>query len=415
MSQRPPDSVPSPSRVTSETTDDPASVDLDEVLRPHATRRRRAVQAGSVVALLLVVVWALLRGVVPSLPGSASTTPSGGAPIPPTVVIAANISFGVVTLNGKQLAGSLPVVTTTAFRMGANVVTLSAPPFQPHTCTISVSGPGPTIGQAWVGGGVGCSFGTGVTYYVHGADLTPDFAVVISLDSTDLPSDQAAQAYATTTQAIAAVPPPTIIPSGQYYAVGLDAQGHLIARQAATPLQADVLVGAPDPQEQTGACSAQRLCATYPGYLAELAGETAPAGRRAWEVAVGLTLSWRYTSPAGAVTRSPQLPFSTTIQLVLTQDPSTGAWSVFVPPSAPVGGSGGTGASLPTLGDQFAYGLCDIGAQLVGVQGQNTYGTGVSLNQGVAGCEIHALAASSSATVLGTFLWRFGVLLAVDN
>lgn len=398
--------------MTSETPDDPTSVDLsvdlDEVLRPRGSLRRRAVQAGSVVALLLVVVWTLLRGVAPS----------GVAPSPPpTVVIAANVSFGVVTLNGNKLAGSLPILITTAFRSGANVVTLSAPPFQPHTCTVRVSGNVPVIGQT--DSQSGCGIAPGSTYRVNGAAATPTFTVVFSLDSTDLPSEQSAQAYATAIQAIAAVPLHTVIPSGQYYAAGLDPQGHLIARQAATPLQATVLVGVPDPQVHPGWCSMHVACAGPAAIvIGQLAAQPGLAGQRIWAVDVGVTLSWRYTSPTGTVTRSPQMPLSTSIQLFLKADQPTGTWSVLVLPAALVAGTSGnsaTGPDLPSLSDQLRYGLCDIGTQLVAPQGVFSVEAGVLQNQGVAGCENQALPGGSSSNELGTFLWRFGVLLAVDK
>ena len=419
MSQWPLDpsplSRPNPNRTPLEPTD-PTGMELDEVLRPRTSRRHRAVQVGSVLAVLIVVVWALLRGVAPSLPGSASRAPSVTS-FSPTVAITANISSWVatVTVNGRKLTGSLPLLTINVFHEGANVVTLSAPPFHLHSCSVDLSSSGQTSGSS------GCNVGSGsTTYHVNGVDVTPVFSVEFAFDSTDLPSDLAASAYHTAAQAIAAAQLHTVVPSGQYYATGLDSKGHLITRQAATPLRADVHFGAPDPQNPNcaGPCGAHMLGAfpLDPG----IALPDSQVGQRLWSVYTFLTQSWRYTAASGVVTVSPQLPFIASIQLILTydHDPNTRGWSVLSLSSSPVsatGATGATGPSLPTFTDQLSSSLCQIGTDLVTAlaQNQNGIGTGTPQNLGVAGCEIQLLTADGSTQ--GTFLWRFGMLLVMDK
>jgi hypothetical protein len=135
-------------------------------------------------------------------------------------------------------------------------------------------------------------------------------------------------------------------------------------------------------------------------------------------VYTGLTLSWRYTSPSGMVAVSPNLPFNPSVQLalilVLIYDTTTRSWSVLSQPPSPVGG---TGASLPTLSDQLVSNLCNVGSSLVVALSRDQTGVATDMpqNQSVAGCEIQLLSADSATTVQGTFLWRFGVLLAVDK
>lgn len=418
MSQRPldpsPDPVPLLSPRPNDTipnTTDLTSVDLDEVLRPHTSRRGRAIQAGGVLAVLLAVIWALLRGVASFLPGSTASAPSITS-FSPAIVITSNISFGgvTVTINGRRLTSSLPLLTY-AFHKGTNVVTLSAPPFHPHSCSIDWSSSGLTLlNSLW------CGIRNGGTYHIHGTTVSPAIIVEVDLDSSDLPSDLAARAYDAAAQALAAAPLHTMVPSSQYYAAGVDRQGHLIVRQAATSLQADVLVSIPDPRNGTGPCSGQMLCAAPLD-----PSVTVPVGQRIWSVYTFLAMSWRYTSPSGAVTVSPRLLFHTSTQFLLTYESSTRTWSVLSPwfvigGTSPAGATGATGPGLPTLSEQLASGLCDVGTQVLSAvaQSQNSDGIATPHNQSVAGCQIQLLSADGS-TIEGTFLWRFGVLLAVDT
>ncbi len=247
------------------------------------------------------------------------------------------------------------------------------------------------------------------------------------MDGSDLPSDLAAQAYATAGQALTTASLHTVVPTGQYYATGMDPQGHLLARLATTPLQAEVRFALPtSPTGPTGAtdpCGGSMLC----GGLPFNPGITLPAGQWIWSVAIAaFTASWRYTSHSGTVTMSPSLLSPTGTQLLLTYDPSTREWSIIAQP--PATGSpgtagtpsptGGAGPGSPSLVDLLTPGLCEIGSEQVDAQaqaqGETSYGTSISQDRGVAGCEIQVLTGNSS-TLHGTFLWRFGVLLAVDK
>ncbi|HEV2458639.1 MAG TPA: hypothetical protein VGS80_09760 [Ktedonobacterales bacterium] len=44
-----------------------------------------------------------------------------------------NVTFGTLTVNGHTVQGAPPLVTH-LFHVGTNVVTLTAPPFEAHTC-----------------------------------------------------------------------------------------------------------------------------------------------------------------------------------------------------------------------------------------------------------------------------------------
>src|SRR5215469_1880084 len=87
-------------------TTDPATVDLDDeavVLRPRVSVRRRAAQGGAVLAVVIIVVVALLLhslGLARQGTASASAT---ATPLPPTVLIDSNVTFGTLTVNGHTL------------------------------------------------------------------------------------------------------------------------------------------------------------------------------------------------------------------------------------------------------------------------------------------------------------------------
>jgi hypothetical protein len=91
-------------------------------------------------------------------------------------------------------------------------------------------------------------------------------------------------------------------------------------------------------------------------------------------------------------------------------------WSV-VSPSSPTGMQDPLTQPWP---GQLTADVCEVGATLVDdmAQAQNpSSGSGLSVpnDRGVAGCEIQVVQGPIGSTVLGTFLWRFGVLLAVDK
>jgi hypothetical protein len=243
-------------------TTDQAVLDLDEeaAVRSRVSPHRRAAQTGIVLAVVLVVVGLLLHSLGPAPRGTASLL-SSPTPTPSTVVIMSNVTFGTLTVNGHTVQGAPPLVTH-LFHVGTNVVTLTAPPFEAHTCRFLFPSEQPSSSET------GCEFsGYSGTFDVGGGTVAPDELVDIGLDDTDLPPDLAASAVGVVTQAVTAVPLHSVVPTGQYYATGSDAHGHIAARRAVTPVQAAVLVSL-TPPSTSGFCGGQQqLCGAtlFPG------------------------------------------------------------------------------------------------------------------------------------------------------
>jgi hypothetical protein len=364
-------------------------------------------QAGLVLAVLFVVVGLLLHSTGPAQPERASAHLTATS-IPPTVVIDSNVTLGTVTVNGHVLAGAPPLLVPRLFHAGTNIVTFAAPPFALHTCRIG-----------WVAtqvvGDPGCAIGTGRPYRIAGALVTPIFYVTVLLDSSDLPTDRAHSAYALVTQTIAAVQLHTEVPAGHYYATGLDTQGHVLARRATPAIAAEVRFVTADPRSNS-ACPERVLCAAPLDARLSL-----PPGQRIWSVLAGVTLYWRFTAPsalAGTVIEPPGWPLVTGVQLLLADDAGLGGdWRV-IAPAYPATVQVVT--RLQPVADQLTAGLCPLGSSLVGklAQGQAGAWLFISSDQGVAGCAIQLRSGdpnATAATVQATFLWRFGVLLAVDR
>jgi hypothetical protein len=396
MDERPDESPALPSAPASGTTD-PAVAELDgEVVRRHSSVRLCAVQGGVVLLVVLVVVGLLLHSIGPSQQGTAVVLPT---PVPPAVVIASDVNFGAVTLNGKVLPGAPPLATRT-FHHGLNVVTLTAPPFGRRTCRFDWEGPQPTAED-------GCYTNLGYyTYLIDGMEVTPPFSVSIDLDSTHLPSDLAASAGAVAWRAISAVHAPTMVPAGQYYATGTDSQGHISARRATTSLQADLVFAAS--ARASGFCRVELVCA---GADFEQRIATA-AGQRLWSVFADVTVAWHYTAAGGTVTSSSDLPLASPASLLLAYD-GGGGWTFE---------SALLSAALqePQLAYQLTAEVCPTGWNLViTVLGQNglsrnSYTIATQNDHGAAGCEIQ-VEGLNGINDKSTFLWRFGVLLAVDR
>jgi hypothetical protein len=390
-----PDEPPMLPRTAAPSTTDLTVVDLDEVVRPRVSVRRRAAQVSIVLAVAVVVVGLLLHSVGPFQQGTASLLPSP-TPTPATVVIESNVTFGTLTVNGQPLTGAPPRVTR-LFHVGTNVVTLAAPPFHPHTCHILL----PSTQHS---DELGCrsSRPVGSSVEVHGVSVVPDFLVDLELGSTDLPPDLAASALAAALQAVAAIRPQTVVPAGQYYATGQDAHGYITARRATVPLPAELRV-------DLVSCGASQFCPSPLDPRLVVASD-----QHIWSVGLDPIAGWRFTLPQGQpAVLSPTVAIGGLPLQLLLADDGAGGWSVVSLISGLVPGQEGT----VSLEEQLTAALCQVGISLLEGQMQAQLSSGYSptapYQRGVEGCMIQLLNATGS-TVLGTFLWRFGVVLAVD-
>jgi hypothetical protein len=114
----------------------------------------------------------------------------------------------------------------------------------------------------------------------------------------------------------------TLVPVGDYFATGLDAQGQIRSQRAVAPLQADVL---PTPTDLfsgggTFCTDASAGCVLPPNPT------TGGQLGRAWAVAAGMTLAWQFTASDGHVYHA--APYQVgSVRLVLTYDTYVG-WTL---------------------------------------------------------------------------------------
>jgi hypothetical protein len=377
-------------------------VDLEEALRPRVSPRTRAAQVGVVLAGMLVVVLVIVglqRGGEPFQQRTAALL-SSPTPTNPTFVIASNVNFGALTVNGYVLKDSPPVATR-LLHEGTNVVTLSAPPFGQRTCRFWY-----TTYQLYssyqLSSDTRCSLSNSdhSAFAVRGVSMTPDLILDIELNGEDLPPTLASSASRAAQQAVAAAQPQTMVPSGQYYATGQDAQGHISSRRATAPLHAQMLLA-------LGGCGSSQFCPLPLDPRLAFA-----PGQHIWSVGLLLTARWRFTPSAGPAVYSPTAPLMLPLQIFLDEE-GAGGWNVLtLLPSIT------TVLGLATLADQLTAALCQVGVDLLAelLQAQNLSGSDftVASNQSVEGCAIQLLQGPSASTAQGRFFWRFGVLLAVD-
>lgn len=377
--------------------------DLDAVLARRASPRRRLVQLGIIIVPILVAASLVLRGTLPAPPSSSTyvAVPTW-TPYPIPITLTSNVSFGTLTLNGKQLAGPPP--RDIALRPGNNVITLTAPPFPTQTCVVQ----GPLIvsgSQAIFGSTSTCQISSegdagGIPTHVY-------VALMLSGDALSPDLRESAQALVTRTLGIAS-PLTATVPIGDYYAAGMNGQGVPNARQAAVPLTATFTETLMDSTAIASATAAYPF--PYECSSALCAGgydPSQPLPSHVWLVNVQTMFRWYFTTPSGLLAGSLVLPAPElrTLALIYTPDAGWQAAEPWPPTSDP---------------NQGSSDLCQAGMNVLG-QAMSTQGGlqgGIETDQanptadGVRGCSFHII---NQGNTIGTFIWRFGVLLAVDD
>jgi hypothetical protein len=348
----------------------------------------------SLLALALLV-GVLLRASIQAFPAPATVTP---VPIPlGPVVLRSNVSYGRVTLNGRQLSGSWPLVST--FRTGMNVLTLSAAPFALQTCRV-------TWPAAQVRSGACETDRSGLTYTINGRVVKSVLVVTVEVTMDALPAGLQASAQAAVAQSISAVRLPTTVPAGQYIATGRDRTGRIAVQRAAAPLDAEVLfqLDTTQPSAPGGICS--QFCS---GWIDP--EEASQIAEQVWVIAVDVgSLQWRFTGSSGEAFTSAVYPATPQVPLALLYD-GAGGWQVSQDATQAINGF--------SLSAGLAASICDTGAQELGPlvpQSNNLVPQSDNIVQvryhDIEGCVLQAQAPDGSSQ--GSFVWRFGVLLAAD-
>jgi hypothetical protein len=356
------------------------------------SRRKRMMQLslalGAVMAALVV-----FRGVFLVVQPPAPA-PTSNPPLPPLALFASNVTFGAMQINGRTFAKP-PVLIPVP--QDAYSVTLAALPFRPVTCHITnLHLPEPDIGSD-----AHCQIAKGSfgSLTLNGITGTPTFLISISLGLDDLPPDQQATARSVIGAQVFSLHQQTTVPAGDYYATAVDQSGSITSQRATRPLQAEAsLVSRAGLQgKEPFSCRNDLVCAgpVDPRFL------TPSSGKHDWLVQIVSALHWRFTTDTGQVMGEATYLFYSSTYRYLSYDAVNG-WMVDEVASQILAGQNELGNANCQAGIEVSQSL--------------PQGTGVGFNynsdSSIQGC---FLLLGGGSTGQGQLLWRFGVLLAVDQ
>ena len=394
---------PKPLDDTATKEEELAEVDAEALLQRRTSPRKRAVQAG-LAALCLVVVVGVFHQVTaqPSRLAESTPLPGTGALL---VAVQSNLSFGSVSIDGKKLVGKPPFFFQ-LLGSGATVV-YTAPPFTPQTCKVSWTGNATAIPINVHGRTCILNYDI-VSATVHGQVVAAFSGVVFEFGMGDLPATLQASARDFVRQVVTPVSLSTTVPVGQYYAIGRNARGMILSRQATTPLDAQVSLQLPttlDPS--SSALCPDLLCAGFD--LPVSPATPAVSKDQLWASQLPLAMTWQFLQPDGRlVGMEPNSRISSITILLLALD-SQHHWHLAQYASP---------ADLLDAQRQSIHStVCEMGMSELetALQSQQKLSQTVAdiTDQGVAGCKIRITGIGGEVT--GTVVWRFGVLLAADG
>jgi hypothetical protein len=383
----------------------------------------------TIVTLVAYVLSApSLRQANASLKVTPTITPDGL----PLVEVEANVSYGIVTIDGQNL-GSPPVVFQP--RITGDTVTISPSPFKAQTCAIFFQGsdegdslfasqdlpPGQTIRNPETCNTGSNSPGDRFTYQNRAVIVSN--AVYFQFGMQDLPPAAQASAETTAIHFLQSLTQTVAVQAGDYYATGQDARGLIQAQQATTPITASFSLTPANPGAATAATPIDSSClhsiCENSGIVFMPDPMVGPGAERLWSVGLLLLAHWRFTSAQGATIGAEDIPNSEPQMSIILALSDTNIWRVVGLSSHPPGSE-----SLTTQArQQFFANFCSVGwdewsdewALETSADTSTTpsAGMGVQHDAGINGCEMQLQ--DISGAPLGTLIWRFGVLLAADR
>ncbi|HEY7123284.1 MAG TPA: hypothetical protein VH540_04990 [Ktedonobacterales bacterium] len=364
-------------------------IEVESVLNRPPSRRRRLVQLGLALlagAVTLAAFWSVFFPKVPA-PPAPRVQPTE---VPPTLLITSNVGYGTVTINGVLQRGSLPL-TVPMRTLPPYTVIINAPPFRPGACQVGVSRFTPPPGM-----GGSCTQGGG---FIDLEGKKPGILVGITFSLADLPPDQQEEVTALVPQ-IATFSQQTTVPTKSYIATSVTPAGVISTQRSSASLQAVATTAPSGPFIQLGYTCQNYLCFNITG----LQNPAAPTGNF-WQMYVAVALSWRFTKATGETVSETSYAYAQLITLYLAYDQTQGWHETSV-------------AGTPSERDQLAGLNCATGASLLQLQVSRTIiGNGddwesiALVDHGVEGCILLLL---QNRTIVGHFLWRFGVIMAAD-
>jgi hypothetical protein len=367
-------------------------VEVEAAKARPPSRHKRLWQVGIALATVLAVL-VVFRGVYAPRQAPVSPAPTERpAPLPPLALFASNVNFGAMIINNKLFEKQpvlLPVPQDTY------TVTLAASPFHPIMCHVShLRAPEPDIGPDQH-----CQLESGITGVPtmtrNGITGSPTFIISILLGLDDLPPEQQAAVRSTIIAQVFTLRQQTTVPVGDYYAAAVDQKGSITSQRATRPLQAEVSLVPPRGMVNNGYfCGNDLACA---GPIDPVFFPTSPA--REWLLQVNAAIRWRFTTSAGQVMGEAAYGFLNSTYRYFSYDATNGwqldeaATQMFEPP------------------DELSNDNCAAGANIL----QSLIQGGISYNYdrpSIGGCFVTV---DNGQTSQRQLLWRFGVLLAVDQ
>ena len=366
---------------------------------------------GGVAVLAIVLTGVFARGRFLTTPTPTPTPGPGNA-----LIVTSNFNSGSVILNGKKLAGAIPLLVR--LNPGENTITFSAPPFHDQTCRVTLLAlADPRSGQRAQTSGDNCSINTQEPSIRFQGIAVPNGYLYFQLTGAALPNDLRNAAESALWLKLANLPA-LQVPAGDYYATGTTTTGRITSARAAVPLLATPAL-VRNNATQNGPDCANLGCAGPP-VMPDQTGVSTPAG--GWLIGESVAAGWRFTTQSGALVATSAFRDGGGVMMGLTYS-STGGWSVVEGSSNPfmadiqaqvitVSCQGGF-AALQTLIDKSSL----AGQRLSFSQGANF---GLIAPQ-TDGCAIsfatennNPFNPSNSSKEYGHYVWRWGVLLAAD-
>jgi hypothetical protein len=378
-------------------------VDAEALLHHRTSVRKRAVQAALILLCLLMMVGVFHNVTMqPSRLSASTPTPSTSDSL---VAIQSNLSFGSVSIDGKKLPGKPPFFFQLTSR-GATIV-YSAPPFAPQTCQVSWTGDGTQIPINVRGPTCSLNYDI-VSATVHGQVIAAFSGVVFESGMGDLPAIFQASALDFVRKVVTPVSLSTTVPVGQYYATGRGTRGMILSRQATKPLDAQVSLLVPSPQElSSSALCPQLLCAGFDLPL----GPATPAASKdqLWASLMPWAMTWKFLQPDGQLVGMERNSQISSITILILALDSQHHWHL---------GQYASPADLLDAQRQNIHStICDTGVSELesALQSQQDFNQTVAVvtDKGLAGCIFKITRIDETGT--DTVVWRFGVLLAADR
>lgn len=392
---------------TDSTSSHMTSVELDAHLQPRHSSRKRLVQAGSItLAVLLVIGFLVYPHWASGFGHDGATPPSTSTPDVP-IVLLSNVTYGSLTVNGKQLNSPPPAIAY--LHPGRNTIDLKTPPFLPQHCVITWPE------QQVTGSNCVIKYDT-QTFTIRGRSVVPVFVIDMLLTAAQLPQDARDAALQLVGQALTdfSATSSLPVPAGQYFAVGNLPDGKLHVNQLTETIQAKVVTDAPVERSPVGGPDCSNLgCANSldPEGATLLTQQFSTSN--VWVIGSVVSLRLDFTTTQGTSRGSLMLSKYDPLTLFLSYTPN-GGWRV-------LNGKPVNQQFIITLSDQTDEYVCGAGSgwlhqlaqQTVPATALPSFDDMNTLNtRGLRGCEFQVNVPKSSGTQSAQFLWRFGALLS---